>query len=62
MKVIKIVFGILAALWAIALLAKLFGGSSPGGDLAFSHSMGSVFGILLACAISISLFRSALKS
>ena len=62
MKVIKIVFGILAALWAIALFPKLFGGNSQGGDLAFSHSMGSVVGILISSAISVALFRSALKS
>jgi hypothetical protein len=62
MKVVKIVFGVLAALWALALIPKLIAGISHGGQaFAFSHIMGSVFGILIASAISIALFRSALR-
>jgi hypothetical protein len=60
MKVVKIMFGSLAALWAVALIPKLLGWiSHSDAPLAFSHSMGSVVGILIASAISISLFRSA---
>jgi hypothetical protein len=62
MKVIKIIFGVLAALWALALIPKLIAGiSQSGGEFAFSHIMGSVFGILIASAISIALFRSAFR-
>jgi hypothetical protein len=61
MKVIKIILGVLAALWALALLPKLIAGISQGGSLAFSHVMGSVVGILIAAAISIALFRSAFR-
>lgn len=62
MKAIKIIFAVLAALWALALVPKLLAGlSQSGGPFAFSHIMGSVFGILIASAISIALFRSALK-
>jgi uncharacterized membrane protein required for colicin V production len=59
MKVVKIVFGSLAALWALALIPKLHGAITHTGTLVFSHAMGSVFGILIASAISIALFRSA---
>jgi hypothetical protein len=60
MKIIKIFFAILAALWALALIPKFLAGiSQSGAPLAFSHIMGSVFGILVASAISIALFRSA---
>jgi hypothetical protein len=59
MKFIKIVLGILAALWAVALVAKLVSGISHGGnELAFARNMGSIIGILLASAISITLFKS----
>jgi uncharacterized membrane protein len=62
MKVIKIIFGLLAALWGLALIPKLIAGiSQSGGAFAFSHIMGSLFGILIASAISIALFRSALR-
>jgi uncharacterized membrane protein len=62
MKVIKIIVGVLAALWALALIPKLVAGiSQSGGAFAFSHIMGSVFGILIASAISIALFRSAFR-
>ena len=63
MKIVKIVFGILAALWALALVPKLLAGiSHSDAPLAFSHIMGSVVGILIASAISIALFRSASRS
>jgi Na+/alanine symporter len=62
MKIVKIIFAILAALWALALIPKLLAGISQGsGAFAFSHIMGSVVGILIATAISITLFRSAFK-
>jgi len=62
MKILKIIVGALAALWALALVPKLVAGiSQGGGGFAFSHIMGSVFGILIASAISIALFRSAFR-
>jgi hypothetical protein len=62
MKIIKILFAVLAALWALALVPKLLAGmSQSGGSFAVSHVMGSVAGILIASAISIILFRSAFK-
>ena len=63
MKVVKIIFAILAAVWALALIPKLLAGISQSGvPFAFSHIMGSVAGILIASAISVALFRSALKT
>ena len=60
MKIIKILFAVLAALWALALVPKLLAGiSQSGGAFASSHIMGSVAGILIASVISIVLFRSA---
>ena len=60
MKIIKILFGILAALWALALIPKLLAWISHSDmPLAFSHIMGSIVGILIAAAISVVLFRSA---
>jgi hypothetical protein len=62
MKIIKILFGILAALWALALIPKLLAWiSHSDARLAFSHIMGSSVGILIAAAISVVLFRSALR-
>jgi len=62
MKAIKIGFGTLAALWALALVPKLLTSlSHTDAPLAFSHIMGSVFGILIASAISLALFRSAFR-
>jgi uncharacterized membrane protein required for colicin V production len=62
MKAIKIIFAVLAGLWALALIPKLLAGlAQSGGTYAFSHVMGSVVGILLASAISIALFRSAFR-
>jgi hypothetical protein len=60
MKTVKILFAVLAALWALALVPKLLAGiSQSSGPFAFSHIMGSVAGILIASVISIILFRSA---
>ncbi len=62
MKIIKILIGVLAALWALALVPKLLAGiSHSGAPFAFSYIMGSVVGILIASAISIALFRSAFR-
>jgi hypothetical protein len=62
MKAVKIIFAVLAALWAVALVPKLLAAMSrSGGPFAFSHVMGSVIGILIASAISVTLFRSALR-
>lgn len=62
MKIVKIVFGTLAALWALALIPKLLVGvSHTDAPFAFSHIMGSLVGILIASAISIILFRSAFR-
>jgi len=62
MKIVKIIFAVLTALWAVALIPKLLAGISSGsGAFSFSHIMGSVVGILIATAISITLFRSAFK-
>src|SRR5947207_4108884 len=58
MKAVKIIVAGLAALWALALVPKLVAGiSHSDAPLAFSHIMGSVFGILIASAISIVLFQ-----
>jgi hypothetical protein len=62
MKAVKIIFAIIAALWALAYIPNLIAGVSHGnGSLAFSHMMGTLVGFLLASAISIVLFRSALR-
>ena len=61
MKAVKIIFAVLAALWALALVPKLLAGiSQSGGPFVFSHIMGSVVGILIASAVGLTLFRSAL--
>lgn len=63
MKAIKIILGVLAAFWALALLPKLFLWiTHSDAPLAFSHIMGSLVGILIAAAISIVFFRSAAKA
>jgi uncharacterized membrane protein len=59
-KIVKIFFAILTAIWALALIPKLlYGISHIGAPFAFSYMMGSLFGMLLVSAISIALFRSA---
>jgi uncharacterized membrane protein len=60
MRIVKLVFGILAAVWALALIPKLLSGFfHSGAPFAFSYMMGSVVGILIVSAISITLLRSA---
>ena len=62
MKIIKIIFGLLAALYALALIPKLvLSISHSAAPLAFSYTMGSLVGVLIASAISIALFRSAFR-
>lgn len=62
MKTIKIIFAVLAGLWALALIPKLLAGlTQNAGTYAFRYVMGSVVGVLLASAISIALFRSAFR-
>jgi hypothetical protein len=63
MKVFKVVFGALTALWALALIPTLLVWvSHTDGPLAFSHIVGSVVGILIASAISVASFRSAFRT
>lgn len=59
MKVIKIIFGIVAGLFALThciyLLTLLLRGAIP------SQLLGSLSGLLIGAAISVTLFKSALK-
>jgi len=60
MKIVKLLFAVLMAIWALALVPKLLNGiAHSGAPSAFSYTMGSLFGMLLVSAISIALFRSA---
>jgi hypothetical protein len=62
MKILKIIFAVLAALWALALIPKLITEiSHNNAQINFSRLMGSIAGILIMTAISIALFRSAFK-
>jgi len=62
MKVIKIIFAVLTALLALAYMAKLIGKfSSRDKPIGWSHTLGIVFGMLIAAAISIALFLSAFR-
>ena len=62
MKILKMIFAVVAALWALALIPKLLAGLSHSeAPLGFSHIMGSIVGILTASAISFALFRRALR-
>ena len=62
MKALKIVFALLAAGWAIALIPKLLKTiSQSGAPFGISHILGTCAGILIAVAVSVALFRSALK-
>jgi len=62
MKITKIIFGVLTALLALAYLAKLIGKfSSKDKPIGFSHTLGTVLGMLIATAISIALFLSAFR-
>ena len=62
MKAVKIFFGLLSAMWSIALVPKLFGHYAGPAHLAFSHHTGAVVGILIGAAISVALIRSALAN
>ena len=59
MKAIKVLFGALAGLWALASIPKVFGEHAGPGDLSFSYHMGAIVGLLFAAALSFALFRSA---
>lgn len=60
MKTIKITFGVITALWALALIPQFVDAIS---DLAKPHAAGvtagSLFGIVLASTLSVVLFRKA---
>ena len=62
MKIVKIFFAVLAALWALALVPKLLAClAQMYAPLALSRITGSVSGILIASVISFVLFRGALR-
>jgi len=62
MQIIKIIFGVLTALLALAYMAKLIGKlSSKDKPIGLSHTLGIVIGMLIVTAISIALFWSAFK-
>jgi hypothetical protein len=62
MRVLKLLGGIVTAVWALALIPKLIGRISQSDAASnFSYVMGSVVGILFMTAISIALFRSLLR-
>jgi hypothetical protein len=62
MKIVKIIFGVLAALWALAYIPPLLVSfSHRDAPLASSSILGAVACILFATAISIAFFRSAFK-
>lgn len=62
MKTVKLIFGTLAALWALALAIELPSKlSSLGGVYAPSHLIGVLVGIVVMAGISFLLFRSALR-
>ena len=60
MKLIKVILGIMAGLWALACVPRLlvlFQHSNS--DLSFSYKAGAVAGFLFASALCIALFKSA---
>jgi hypothetical protein len=62
MKIIKIIFGVLTALLALAYMAKLIGKfSSRDKPIGLSHTLGTVLGMLIAATISIALFLSVFR-
>jgi hypothetical protein len=62
MKALKLILGILAALFVLFHLIEIPGKlGSVSGDLAFSWWMGKLAAILIGSAIAVTLFRSALK-
>jgi hypothetical protein len=58
MRALKIVFGIVAAIWVVALVPVVFGDYTDRVDLAVSYHTGAAIGIIIAASISVSLFRS----
>jgi hypothetical protein len=63
MKALKLLLALIAAVWAMALIPKLLLAiSHSGAPFAFSYAMGSTVGILIAGALSLSLFRSAFRN
>jgi hypothetical protein len=60
LKIIKIIFGVITALWALALVPQLVDAiSNIAKPHAFANAAGSVFGMLLASTLSVLLFRKA---
>jgi hypothetical protein len=59
MKIIKIIFAVLAGLWALALIPKLI--AEIDAPSLTTRLLGSIAGILIMTAISITLFKSAFK-
>lgn len=60
LKIIKITFGIIAVLWALALVPQFVDAiSNIAKPHAFANAAGSLFGILLASTLSVLLFRKA---
>ena len=66
MKIVKIIFGSLAALWALGILLKflrnlpfILNSNSP---VRGSYAMGALAGMIIFSLISFLLFKSALKS
>ena len=63
MKVVKIIFGSLAALWGLGILLKLLR-SLPlifNNDLGVSRLLGAVAGMIIAGVICYACFKSAFK-
>lgn len=63
MRIVKIIFGGLAALWALSCLTEVFVKAIPnaGGPLLVSQLLGGLAGVALGSAISIACFKSAFK-
>ena len=63
MKVVKIILGGLAALWALGCLTEILVKTIPnaGGPLFVSQLMGGLAGVALGSALSIACFKSAFK-
>ena len=59
MRTLKVFFGIVAAVWVVALIPIVFGDYTDRADLAASYHTGAAVGIIIAASISFSLFRSA---
>ena len=63
MKVLKIIFGCLGALWALGCFSEMVNKliSGAGGPYIASQLLGGLVGILLGTAICIGCFKSAFK-